>query len=50
MPLGVPGAYKAFWYRVTHLLEFRQGDYQEKDIRFTYNKQEYHFRINLNRR
>jgi hypothetical protein len=48
VPLGVPGAYKAFSYRITQLPEFRQGDYQEKDIRFTYKEQEYHFRIKLN--
>jgi hypothetical protein len=48
VPVSVQGAYKAFSYRITHLPEFRQGDYQEKDIHFTYNEQEYHFRIKLN--
>lgn len=48
VPVDVPNAHKAFSYRITQLPEFRQGDYQEKDIRFTYKEHEYHFRIKLN--
>lgn len=48
VPLSIDGAKGAFSYRITHLPDFHKGDYQEKDIQFTYNEQDYHFRIKLN--
>lgn len=40
--------YRPFSYRVTHLPDFRPGDYQEKDISFIYNEKTYHFKVKLN--
>lgn len=42
------GANRSFSYRVNNLPEFKSGDYEEKDIRFNYNQQEYHFKVRLN--
>ncbi|HEU4470685.1 MAG TPA: hypothetical protein VFR58_06365 [Flavisolibacter sp.] len=46
--LPAAGAYGAFSYKVTKLPDFNSGDYLEKNIAFSYNEQEYHFRIRLN--
>jgi hypothetical protein len=48
VPVVVPEAKKAFSYRITRLPNFNSTDYQEKDIQFTYNENEYHFRVKLN--
>jgi hypothetical protein len=48
VPVVVPEAKKAFSYRITRLPNFNSSDYQEKDIQFTYNENEYHFRVKLN--
>lgn len=44
----VPEARNSFSYKITHLPEFKASDYQEKDLRFSYNDNEYQFRIKLN--
>ncbi|MBC7948504.1 MAG: hypothetical protein H7Y42_11525 [Chitinophagaceae bacterium] len=41
-------AVKGFSYKVTHLPNFRPGDYLEKDLRFNYNQNDYYFRVKLN--
>ncbi len=46
--LPVPGAVKGFSYKVMHLPDFKKTDYQEKDISFNYNEQDYHFKLRLN--
>jgi hypothetical protein len=45
-PIGEP---KAFSYRITQLPQFKPGDYQEKDLRFSYNQQDYDFKVLLNK-
>ena len=40
---------RGFSYRVTQLPDFRPEDYQERDIQFTYNNNEYHFKVKLNK-
>lgn len=42
------GGKNAFSYKITHLPDFRPGDYLEKDIRFNYYDQDYYFRVKLN--
>ena len=39
---------KAFTYKVTHLPEFNQTDYAEKEVQFTDGQNQYAFRIKLN--
>ena len=39
---------KPFSYKVTHLPEFNQADYAEKEILFDYGLNQYQFRIKLN--
>ena len=46
--ISVPEATSAFSYKVTRLPSFNVQDYQEKDIQFTYNENEYHFKVKLN--
>jgi hypothetical protein len=48
VPLVVPGAEKAFSYKVTSLPHFRPDNYLEKDIRFSYRMQSYYFKVKLN--
>lgn len=46
--LFVEGAHKSFSYKVTRLPGFHPGDYQERNLQFNYNKNEYNFKIKLN--
>jgi hypothetical protein len=46
--ITVPGAEKAFSYKVTHLPDFSPVEYAEKEIGFSYNETDYHFTIKLN--
>lgn len=46
--IPLPEAAKGFSYKVTHLPNFRPGDYLEKDIRFNYNQHDYYFKVKLN--
>ncbi|MEQ1677370.1 MAG: hypothetical protein ABL876_11750 [Chitinophagaceae bacterium] len=46
--IPVAGASKAFSYKVTHLPDFSPGDYAEKEIGFSYNENEYQFKVKLN--
>jgi hypothetical protein len=46
--IAVPGATNSFSYKITKLPRFEPGDYQEKDLQFVYNENEYHFKVKLN--
>lgn len=46
--LPVVGSNAAFSYKVNQLPGFHAGDYQEKDIVFSLNENEYHFKVKLN--
>jgi hypothetical protein len=46
--ISVPEATNAFSYKVTRLPNFNAQDYREKDIQFTYNENEYHFKVKVN--
>jgi hypothetical protein len=46
--IPVPEAKKSFSYKVTHLPNFRDDNYLEKDIRFSYNDNDYYFKVKLN--
>jgi hypothetical protein len=48
LELHVPEAQNNFSYKITHLPEFRSTDYTEKDLRFNYNDNEYHYKVKLN--
>ena len=39
---------KGFSYKITRLPDFKPGDYQEKDLQFSYNENDYHFKVKLN--
>ncbi len=43
-----PAQGKAFTYKVTQLPSFKSADYIQKDIRFMYYEDEYHFKVKLN--
>lgn len=43
-----PADKRAFTYRVTQLPNFNPKDYIEKDLKFNYYENEYHFKIKLN--
>jgi len=46
--IEVPEAKTAFSYKVTRMPNFNPADYQDRDIQFTYNENEYHFKVKLN--
>lgn len=46
--LTVPEARTPFSYKITHLPEFRATDYKEKNLSFSYNENEYHYKVKLN--
>ena len=46
--IKVPEAIQSFSYKLTQLPEFSEKNYLEKDLRFTYNENEYRFKIKLN--
>jgi hypothetical protein len=48
--LDIPGPAKgqSFSYKITRLPEFRASSYEEKDIRFNYYQNDFHFTIKLN--
>jgi len=45
--IDLPGAKKAFTYKVNNLPDIRSDDYIEKDLGFNYYQQQYHFTIKL---
>jgi hypothetical protein len=48
LDLSVPGASNSFSYKITHLPEFRSSDYKEKNLYFSYNENEYNYKVKLN--
>jgi hypothetical protein len=44
----VAEARNTFSYKITHLPEFKPTDYREKDLQFSYNQNDYHFKVKLN--
>lgn len=46
--ITVPDVVKGFSYKISHLPEFKPGDYKEKLLQFTYYKHLYQFSIKLN--
>jgi hypothetical protein len=46
--LPVPEAQNNFSYKITHLPDFKSSDYKEKELRFSYNDNEYHYKVKLN--
>jgi hypothetical protein len=48
IPLVVAGAKKPFSYKITRLPDFRQQEYQEKALQFSYYQNDYRFYIKLN--
>ncbi len=46
--MPVEGAHTAFSYKVRRLPQFRPGEYLEKDIRFSYNQNDYYYRVKIN--
>jgi hypothetical protein len=46
--MPVPGAKKAFSYKVTLMPDFVPAHDIEKEVSFVYNKKKYHFRVKLN--
>ena len=42
------GAQTGFSYKITRLPVFKPGDYEEKDLQFSYNENDYHFKVKLN--
>ncbi len=46
--LVVPEASNGFSYKITRLPVFRSSDYQEKDLQFNYNENDYHFKVKMN--
>jgi hypothetical protein len=46
--IAVPEARNRFSYKVTRLPEFKPADYKEKELRFNYNENDYHFKVKVN--
>jgi hypothetical protein len=46
--LPVPEAQRSFSYKITHLPDFKPSDYRERDLRFSYNENDYYFKVKLN--
>lgn len=49
-PVNIPGTAtgSTFSYKIKNLPEFSPRDYQEKELRFTYYDNDYHFKVKLN--
>ncbi len=49
-PVNIPGTAEGntFSYRINKLPAFSPGDYQEKELRFNYYDNDYHFKVKLN--
>ncbi len=45
----IPGAAKAFSYKVNKLPDFKPADYTVKELQFDYYQTQYHFKVMLNR-
>jgi hypothetical protein len=41
-------AFISFSYKISRLPEFNPGEYQEKELQFSYNQQDYQFKVKLN--
>jgi hypothetical protein len=41
-------AFISFSYKISHLPEFNPGEYLEKELQFSYNEQDYQFKVKLN--
>ncbi len=48
LPIHIPGAEKAFSYKINQLPSFKPEDYLEKDLLFNIYQTEYHLKIKLN--
>ena len=48
VPVSFPDAHKSFTYKVTRLPSFSDDAYQEKDIQFSYSRNDYHFKLKIN--
>ncbi len=46
--LQVPGANKAFSYKITRLPDFKDDDYVEKELQFTFHGKTNHFKVKMN--
>lgn len=46
--INIHGAQNAFSYKITRLPDFKTGNYSEKELQFSYNQHQYHFKIRLN--
>jgi hypothetical protein len=46
--LQAPANVKPFSYKVTHLPDFNEADYTEKEVQFNYHHHQYQFHIRLN--
>ncbi len=48
IPIDIKGAENKFSYKLTHLPDFSQESYFEKELSFNYNDVNYHFKVKLN--
>ena len=48
VPIAVPGAQRAFSYRLTQLPDFGPESYFDKDLAFNYHDVSYHFTVKMN--
>lgn len=48
VPIKVVEAQNKFSYKITRLPEFKPADYKEKELRFSYNENDYHFKVKVN--
>ncbi|HKG07936.1 MAG TPA: hypothetical protein VKB19_15830 [Pedobacter sp.] len=46
--ISIPEARRAFSYKVTRMPDFKPGNYEEKEIAFSYGHKVYHFNVKLN--
>lgn len=46
--IQMPEAQRAFSYKISQIPEFTAADYTEKDLRFSYGAEDYHFKVKLN--
>ncbi len=46
--ISIPEGKIAFSYKVTQMPDFTPGDYSEKDLDFSYNNKQYHFKLKVN--
>lgn len=48
VPVQIPEGQRSFSYKVAQMPDFTPADYSEKDLQFSYDNKDYHFKVKVN--